>query len=109
MVGVGVKLWLPKFSMQNRQQRSQRQQFPPVEDSGRGNKTELFGFSAGNYCQDQMLRGKAGLLKESFSVHVEFFFLMGDLQWILSLKSPYRLILRKLFTGNENEASREVI
>ena len=27
MVGVGVKLWLPKFSMQNRQQRSQRQQF----------------------------------------------------------------------------------
>ena len=77
MVGVGVKLWLPKFSMQNRQQRSQRQQFPPVEDSGRGNKTELFSFSAGNYCQDQMLRGKAGLLKESFSVQ-EFFFLKGE-------------------------------
>ena len=74
MVGVGVKLWLPKFSMQNRQQRSQRQQFPPVEDSGRGNKTELFSFSAGNYCQDQMLRGKAGLLKESFSVKVQEFF-----------------------------------
>ena len=51
---------------------------PPVEDSGRGNKTELFSFSAGNYCQDQMLRGKAGLLKESFSVKVQAFFLKGE-------------------------------